>query len=179
MASIRQQGRQGRQVQGRYRPGRRCEIRECVATERGPRQYVLASFAGMLTPETLDRAEERARRPFDREALIARAQRMGIPVTRRRRFPEARALLASLQRGGGLDPRLVTLLREALAALPAEPVPEHLAEAAFWLGQSEAARGRALRGLLRATDRVLRSRGPLRSPPARRFPRFRSAPEPG
>jgi hypothetical protein len=158
--------------------GRRLEIRECRSTDRGPRQAVLASFSGMLTPEVLDQAEGRARRPFDREAVIARARRMGIPVTRRRRYPEARALLASLQRGGDLDPRLVTLLRDALAALPAEPVPEHLAQAVQWVGTSEIARGRALRGLLRTADRILQSRGPLRSPPARPFPRFRSRPEP-
>ena len=156
------------------RQGRRCEIRECLATDRGPRQYLLASFRGVLTPELLDRAEARARRPFDRAVVMARARAMGIPVTQRRCFPEARALLGTLQRGAGLDPRLVTLLRAALEPLPAAPVPEHLTEAAEWIGQPEAERGRALRGLLRTADRILRSRGPLPTPPRERFPRFSS-----
>lgn len=163
MASIRKQGR-------------RYEIRECRSTERGPRQYVLASFTGVLTPEILDAAEAVAQRPFDRDALVARARRLGVGVSPRRRFSEARALLAAVQRGAPVDPRLVTLLREALEPLPAEPVPEHLVEAAEWLGQPEADRGRALRGLLRTADRILQSRGAgLRERDERPFPRFRSS----
>ena len=156
--------------------GRRWEIRECRRTERGPRQHVRATFREALTPETLDRAAEKARRPFDREALVARARELGIPVTRRRRFPEARALLACLQRGQALDPGLVTLLRAALEPLRATPVPEHLAEAAEWVGQPESARGRALRGLVRTADRIVRSRGPLRRRPEKAYPRFHSEP---
>ena len=161
MASIRRQG-------GRY------EIRECRVTPRGPRQFTLARFARVLTPEVLDVAEQRAERPFDRQAVGARARALGLPVTRRRRHPEARALLAALQRGVRLDPRLVTLLRDALAPLPAEPLPEHLADAAEWIGRPEAERGRALRGLLRAAGRVLASRPALRQRDEARFPRFRS-----
>lgn len=156
------------------RQGARCEIRECLVTERGPRQHRLASFTGVLTPEVLDRAEACARRPFDRATVVARARKLGVRVTPRRSFPEARLLLGALQRGAGLDPRLVTLLRAALEPLPAAPVPEHLTDAAEWIGQPEAERGRALRGLLRTTDRILRSRGPLRVPPRASFPRFSS-----
>lgn len=159
------------------RKGERCEIRECLSTERGPRQQVLATFRGALTPEVLDRAEAKARRPFDREQLVRRARAAGIPVARRRAFPEARALLGILQRGGDLDPRLVSQLRVMLAPLPAEPVPEHLMAAADWIGQSEAERGRALRGLLRTADRILAARGPVRERPRRAFPRFRSRPK--
>jgi hypothetical protein len=68
----------------------------------------------------------------------------------------------------------VTLLRDALAPLASEPLPEHLADVAEWVGRSEAARGKALRGLLRTASRVLRSRGPLREPPRAVFPRFSS-----
>lgn len=156
------------------RQGRRYEIRECRSTPRGPRQFTLASFQRVLSPEALDAAERAAQRPFDRAALMTRARALGIPVTRRRRFPEARALLAELRRGASVDPRLVELLRSTLAPLPSEPVPEHLAEAADWIGQPEAERGRALRGLLRAADRVLRSRRALRERPKERFPRFTS-----
>jgi hypothetical protein len=163
MASIRSQGR-------------RYEIRECLDTERGPRQHTLASFRGVLTPEVLDRAEDTARKPLSREALVARARAMGIPVTHRRRYPEARALLATLQRGGRLDPGLAALLKSALDSLPSEPAPTHLADAAEWIGQSERVRGRVLRGLVRAADRIVQSRGPLRTRPREVFPRFSSEP---
>ncbi|MCA9509740.1 MAG: hypothetical protein KC560_03480, partial [Myxococcales bacterium] len=62
----------------------------------------------------------------------------------------------------------------ALAPLEARPVPEHLADAADWLGQPEAARGRALRGLLRAASRTVRSRGAIRALPEEPFPHFDS-----
>ena len=67
------------------RQGDRFEIRECLTTEQGPRQRPLARFHRMLTPEVLDRAEAAAHRPFDRRALVERARRQGIPVTRERR----------------------------------------------------------------------------------------------
>ena len=165
MASIRRQRSLG---------GDRYEIRECLSTERGPRQHTLVTFSGALTPELLDAAEEKARRPFGREKLIERAREMGIPVTLRRRFPEARALLGRLQRGETLDPTLVELLRAALGSMRSEPVPSHLRDAAAWIGQSERERGKALRGLLRTADRILRSRGPLRTRPRDVFPRFSS-----
>jgi hypothetical protein len=161
MASIRKQG-------DRY------EIRECVATPRGPRQLRLASFRGVLTPEVLDRAESRARNPLHREGVVASAVRMGIPVSKRRHHPEARALLAALQRGAELEPTLVQLLETALERLDSREVPAHLVDAADWIGQPERERGAALRGLLRTADRILRSRPPLRTPPRQRFPRFSS-----
>jgi len=151
-----------------------CEIRECVPTEHGPRQRALARFRGPLTPEVLDEAEANAHRPFDRAALAVRAAKLGIPVRERRRYPNARGLLARLQRGGELDPTLVALLRDALERLDARPVPEHLADAADWIGQPEPERGAALRGLLRTADRIVQSRGPLREPAPEAFPRFSS-----
>ena len=158
------------------RQGTRFEIRECRSTPSGPRQFVLASFRGVLTPEVLDRAQEKARRPFDRERIIARARAIGIPVTRRRGHPEARQLVGILQRGGVPSPALVALLRALLEDLPSEPLPEHLMDAKDWVGQSEAERGRALRGLLRTADRIVQARGPLRSRPREVFPRFTSNP---
>ena len=156
------------------RQGESFEIRECLSTDRGPRQRPLVRFRGVLTPDVLDAAAAAARRPFDRRALLARARRQGIPVTEERRHPEARRLLALLRAGQPLDPTLVGQLRSALELLAAEPVPVHLQDAAGWVGQSEAARGKALRGLLRTASRVLRSRGPLREPTPEPFPRFSS-----
>jgi len=161
MASIRQQGDL-------------FEIRECRTTARGPRQRTLARFRRILTPEVLDAAAARARRPFDRQALIDRARARGIAVSEERRCDEARRLLGRLRAGEPLRPSLVALLREALASLESHPLPPHLEDAAEWVGKSEAERGRALRGLLRAASRAARSRPPLRTPPRAAFPRFSS-----
>jgi len=157
-----------------YRRGDRVEIRESRATPRGPRSRTLASFRGALSPDVLALAAARAGGRFDAEALRAQARAKGIAVSGRRGDHAARALLAELQRGEVPDPVLVSLLRGLLEPLPAEPVPEHLADAAEWVGRHEAARGRALRGLLRTADTIVRSREPVRTPPAERFPRFAS-----
>lgn len=154
--------------------GRSYEIRECRSTERGPRQFVLARFRDVLTPEVLDQAEARARRPFDRARLVASARRRGIPVSPHRTDAAARRLLAELRAGGTVEPGLVALLREALGMLEAAPLPEHLDDAADWIGRSQAERGKALRGLLRTASRIARSAGPRRAPDEPRFPRFRS-----
>jgi hypothetical protein len=156
------------------RQGTRVQIRECRSTPRGPRQFLLVSFVGALTPEVLDRAEERARAPLDRRRLAAAARRKGIPVAPERRCAEARLLLARLRRGEPVAPTLVSLLRAALERLPARPLPAHLEDAAEWLGRSDFDRGNALRGVLRTADRILRSRGAVRERPAETFPRFRT-----
>ena len=165
MASIRQQGD-------------RFEIRECESSSIGPRQRALARFRRILTPEVLDRAAALARRPFDREALVARARERGIPVTELRRTNDAQRLLSFLRQGGQVNPVIAELLREALASRDVCEVPEHLEDAVDWLGESESARGRALRGLLRTASRVARSRGSLREPSVEIFPRFSSGVEP-
>ena len=152
----------------------RYEIRECLVTVRGPRQLSLASFRGVLTPEVLDAAEAKARKPLNRADLKARALRMGIPVSERRRHPEARGLPAALQRGADLAPTLVQLLKTSLERLDSLAVPAHLVDAAEWIGQPERERGAALRGLLRTADRILRSRPPLRAPRQESFPHFSS-----
>ena len=165
MASIRQQGKA-------------FEIRECELSEAGPRQRALARFRRILTPEVLDRAASAARRPFDREAILRRARARGIPRAESRRETGARSLLGFLRNGGQLDPVLVALLRDALASMEARSVPAHLEDVVDWVGQSEFARGRALRGLLRTASRIARSRPSLRSAPIERFPRFSSGIEP-
>jgi len=156
------------------RQGSVCEIRECVVTPEGPRQRALARFRGVLTADVLDQAAEAATRPFDRAALVARARRAGIPVSERHTDTGARRLLAHLRAGRPLDPVLAGLLQSALALAEPRPLPPHLADVADWLGASEAARGRGLRGLLRAAGRVLRSRGAVRRREPERFPRFSS-----
>ncbi len=73
-----------------------------------------------------------------------------------------------------LEPTLVAQLKRALAAMEERSVPSHLIDASDWIGQSESARGKALRGLLRTASRIVRSRGPVRQAPPEPFPRFSS-----
>lgn len=154
----------------------RFEIRESRLTASGPRARVLAAFSGALTRDVLDRAAARAEGPFDARALTRRARSAGIRVLDRRREPEARALLARLQRGDPLDPALAAALRGALARHPETPVPEALAEVSEWVGVGAQRRGAALRELLDLYGRIARSRPPpRRRRRARRFPRFSSA----
>lgn len=146
-----------------------------MSTRRGPRARTLASFRGALGPDVLERAAARATRPFDRERLLARAEQLGVATTGRRADRAARELLAQLRRGGSVDPVVATLLRDALAAAAAPGPPAELADVAEWVGEDDARRGEALRGLLRVADRALRSRSGVRSRPRRPFPRFSSA----
>ena len=159
------------------RKGGRAEVREARSTPRGPRSQTLVSFRGALRPEHLDRAEAAARRPFDRDALVRRARELGLAVERSPADAAARDLLASLRRAAPLDPSLAALLRARLAALPARPLPDDLADVAEWIGTSELERGRALRDLLRLYGAIARSRDPVREAPAPRVPRFASRPE--
>lgn len=157
------------------RQGSRYEIRECRSTPDGPRQYTLARFDDVLTPDVLDEAAAQAQRPFDAAKLVARARERKIPVSTRRRHDAARELIAELRSGRTLEPSLVALLQQALAAHEARALPAHLADAADWVGRSEAARGKALRGLLRTASRVVQSRDARLPLPEERFPRFSSA----
>jgi hypothetical protein len=152
----------------------RFEIRESRSTPRGPRSRVLASFRETLTRDALDRAAARATRPFDAAALVRRARALGIPVRKRSREPEARALLSRLRRGDPLDAVLAAALRRALARLPESPIPESLAEVSEWVGASAVERGAALRDLLDLYGRIARSRPARRRRERARFPRFSS-----
>lgn len=156
------------------RAGGRVEIRETVRTQRGPRARTLASFRGSLTPEVLEAAAARAGQPFDRARLRARARALGIPVAEWHPSPAARALLRELRRGEPIDPVLVGLLRDALERLPARSAPPELADVAVWIGAGDAERGQALRGLLRLSDRIARSRALPRPRWRRRYPRIDS-----
>jgi hypothetical protein len=90
------------------RPGGRFEIRESIHTPAGPRARSLAGF-GVLTDEVLAKAERRAQRPFDLEAVLASGRRAGASTAgvvrkgsesgARSRFVEAsRRMAMSLQR---------------------------------------------------------------------------------
>ncbi len=153
----------------------RIEIRESRSTRRGPRARTLASFSGPLTPEVLERAATLASRPFDRTALVRRARAAGVPIERRSREPEARALLARLRRHDPIDPVMAGVLRLALAEVDAAEVPEALAELSDWIGASSEQRGAALRDLLDTYGQIAASRTTPRTRPRDFFPRFSSS----
>ncbi|MCP5055212.1 MAG: hypothetical protein GY937_00635 [bacterium] len=159
------------------RKGGRVEVREAHNTAKGPRSRMLTSFKGALTPRDLDRAEAAATRPIDRERLLARARERGVPIERSSAGAAARHLLSRLRKADGLDPAIVTLLREQLEEHAAAAVPDELADAVEWLGASDHERGHALRDVLRLYDTIARSRDPVREPEQERFPRFEVQPE--
>ena len=80
----------------------------------------------------------------------------------------ARQLLKRLRRGRTLDPILIGLLQSSLSEMMKAELAEDLDEAADWVGTSNEERGSTLRGLLRLSDAIVRSRdalSPRRSEP--------------
>jgi hypothetical protein len=61
------------------RPAGRFEIRESVHTPKGPRAHSLANFS-LLTDKVLAVAAERSTRPFDVQAVLASAGKVGAPT---------------------------------------------------------------------------------------------------
>ena len=79
------------------RPKGRFEIRESVHTPKGPRARSLANFAH-LDDEVLDRARQRASRPFDTAAVRVAAARVAANATVRHRRPETRRFVEASRR---------------------------------------------------------------------------------
>jgi hypothetical protein len=140
------------------RPDRRFEIRESESTPAGPRAHTLATFR-VLSERVLDHAASRARRPFDRERVKARAAALGAVRIDDEAGRAARELLAGLQRGATPPPALVGRLRTALAQARAE-APDSVEPVLDWIGTSTARRGEALRDLMRLADRIPKRRRP-------------------
>jgi len=155
------------------RAGGNVQIRECVRTERGPRSRMLASFRGALNDHTLDQAARKALRPLDRKDLIAKAQTMGVGWTLSASVA-ARRLVKRLRRGPSLDPVLVGLLRRSLSDMMETELADDLDEAADWVGTSDEERGATLRGLLRLSDAIVRSRDALSPSPSEPYPHIDS-----
>jgi hypothetical protein len=134
---------------------------------------MLASFRGALDDRVLDQATRRAVRPLDREDLVAKARTMGVGWTSSTSVA-ARQLLKRLRRGRTLDPVLVTLLKNSLSHMSETELADDLDEAADWVGTSDEERGATLRGLLRLSDAIVRSRGPLSPGRTERYPHIAS-----
>lgn len=151
--------------------GGRFEIRESLATPKGPRSRTLASFTE-LTDEVLEKARARASKPLDPEELRRAARRSGAKVGSTPADRAARELIAHLAAGKRLDPHprglLAALLSGGDPGRPPSLSPEARA-AAEWAAAPAAERGEALRQLLLLADALPSLReGPLR------FPRLRS-----
>ncbi len=149
------------------------QIRESVRTDRGPRSRMLASFRGALNDHALDQAARKALRPLDREDVIAKAQTMGIGWTLSTSVA-ARQLVKRLRRRPSLDPVLVGLLRKSLSDMMETELADDLDEAADWVGTSDEERGATLRGLLRLSDAIVRSRDALSPRRAEPYPLINS-----
>jgi hypothetical protein len=133
------------------RAGDRWELRESVTTERGPRSRTLASFT-RLTDDVLLRAEQRATRPFDPEAVRAAARRKAVPFELPAAERAARELASLLSHGATVTPVMAGVLRDLLS--PSHPVrPSDAAQSAVhWLGASLDDRADALEDLLLLAD---------------------------
>jgi hypothetical protein len=133
------------------RAGDRWELRESVATERGPRSRTLASFT-RLTDDVLSAAEQRATKPFDPEAVRAAARRKAVPIELPPVERAARELAGLLAHGATVSPVLAGVLCDLLEI--SQPVrPSDAAQAAAqWLGASLADRAAALQDLLLLAD---------------------------
>lgn len=151
------------------RGSRRFEVRESLATERGPRSRSLATFAE-LDEVVLAKARTRALRPFDDGAVVAAARRIDAPVVIEPPAERhARALLAELRAGRRPPPALAALLRRALDDVPA--IDDNAQAAAEWIGATPEQRADALVDLLGLADAI---RSSVRRSDAPVFPRISS-----
>jgi len=151
------------------------EVRESHSTPKGPRSHTLASFRE-LTDEVIDKARTKAVNPPSAEQLRRAARRAGAPVARQPAEQAARALIAELAKGQGLDPTIRQILLEMLQRgyrESAEPSPANEAarSVALWMAATPEERGRALVDLLLLAD-ALPSDGRKGKP--LRFPRLDS-----
>jgi hypothetical protein len=143
------------------RPRGSWEIRESVATERGPRSRTLASFR-KYTPAVVSRAVRAASRPTTSEEVYAALERAGAVSSAA--DDAARALLAEVAAGRMPSPGLRRLVAGMLSDPPAHDPPG--ADAAEWFEATDEERGDAVRDLLRLVDALPpRPAPPLAFPP--------------
>jgi hypothetical protein len=143
------------------------EIRESRATPAGPRSHTLASFR-TLTAEVIQKAQERASKPLDRQELRRAADRVGAPVASSPSDRVTSELLMELAAGRRPRPALQRLLIDVLRG-QRDGSSDSARAAAGWIGATPQQRGEALRDLLLLADRLPRRRRPpqLSFPPIR------------
>ncbi|HZS14291.1 MAG TPA: hypothetical protein VFC09_06810 [Candidatus Dormibacteraeota bacterium] len=147
------------------RPNGSWEIRESVATPKGPRSHTLATFR-RLTPGVVDKAVRRATRPTTHDDVHEAARRAGAVSSAA--DTAARTLLTEVASGRSPSPGLSRLLVRLLQdSHDADPV---IGDAVLWLEASPEERGKALDDLLGFVDAL-----PPRPPRPMRFPPLRKA----
>ncbi len=146
------------------------EVRESRSTAAGPRSRTLATFR-TLTPEIVERANERASKPVDPQALRRSALRAGAPVASGDADRAAAELLAELPAGRRPRPALRRLLLDALGS-GHSPMSDSARAAARWAAATPQRRGESLHDLLLLTDRLPSARRRA----SERFPRLHSKP---
>jgi hypothetical protein len=154
------------------RKGGMFELRESHATPAGPRSRTLASFSE-LTAEAIERAQARATRTLDVNALRQAARRAGAPVAAADSDRAAAELLGELANGRAPRPPLRRLLRSMLGddTPEARGATDNARAAAAWLSASPARRGKALEDLLLLADSLPQRRRESKM----RFPRIESS----
>lgn len=157
------------------KPGR-YEVRESVSTPKGPRSRTLVSFRE-LTAETIERVRDKSEKPPTSEELTRLALRAGAPVRSSELDSAASETLRRLASGEQPDPKLRSLLIDALSqesedqqAAPRKAISDAARAATQWIGVSSEDRANALRELLELSDAL-----PIRLRPHEiGFPRLRS-----
>jgi hypothetical protein len=143
------------------RPGGSWEIRESVATPKGPRSRTLASFR-RFTPAVVSRAVRAAQRPTSAAQIHEAARRAGAVGSAA--DAAARSLLAEAAAGRRPSPGLSRLLLAALGDATEHDPPG--SGAPEWMEATPEQRGNTVRDLMRLTDRMpRRGRRPLAFPP--------------
>lgn len=141
----------------------RFELRESRWTERGPRSRTLAIFRE-LTPEVLNRADARATKPVDRDSLLARAEELGLHMSRLLGPSEPSAVVGRIN-SGEVWPTQIRALQQSLDDVEAPHLREHLEAMVQWMGTSDEVRGRTLVDLLRLAQAIMRHRDRSRREP--------------
>lgn len=126
-------------------------------TVDGPRSKTLATFR-TLDADVLDRAEERAERRFDRDAVTRSARRAGADVALSPAEEAARTLITEIARGWQIPPGLAgALVGYVEPTNPPKLSPEAM-QAAEWAGASMRERGHWLRELMLLADALPQGR---------------------
>jgi hypothetical protein len=137
------------------------EVRESRSTDKGPRSRTLASFR-QLDDEVVRKVRERAAKPPEPEELRQAAIRAGAPLSVEPADRAAGELLRLLATGKSVDPKLRTLLLDALEREERRAggsrkrsraaVSDAARAASQWIGASLELRGEALGELLGLAD---------------------------
>lgn len=132
------------------RPNGSWEARESYRTPDGPRSRSLATFRE-LTPEVVEKVEERASAPVDAEDLRLRAVRAGAPVVESEADRAAAVLLREVSMNRRPRRALENLLADTFSG-PRVRVSHEAGRMKTWAGASLEERGRTLVDLLDLGD---------------------------